>query len=117
MFFGGLSNYALRIGFDDTASPAIATWTQLPLVSNAAVPRVVGGDPILVTDKDTGRTFVSQLQALTPTATMDITDDDGATFKPTAGFGIGSGVDHQTIGVGPFHTPLPSGVVYKNAVY
>jgi hypothetical protein len=116
MFFGGLTPYALRVGFDDKTSPATVTWFRTPLVSDT-LPRAVGGDPILVTDKDTGRTFVSQLQGLTPTATMDITDNDGMNYTPTAGFGIGSGVDHQTIGVGPFHAPLPPGVVYKNAVY
>src|SRR5438067_12146517 len=116
MFFGGLNSYALRIRFDDNVSPAQATWVQTPLLSDT-LPRIIGGDPILVTDKDTGRTFVSQLQGLTPSANMDITDDDGASYKPTAGFGIGAGVDHQTIGVGPYHAPLPSGVVYQNAVY
>jgi len=76
MFFGGINNYALRVTFNDSAPP---TWDQTPLFENT-LPRALGGDPILVTDKDTGRTFVSQLQALTPTATMDITDDDGASY-------------------------------------
>ncbi|MBD0373276.1 MAG: VCBS repeat-containing protein [Pyrinomonadaceae bacterium] len=116
MFFGGLSDYALRVTFNDSTSPAQVTWDQTPLVSDTA-PRIIGGDPILVTDKDTGRTFVSQLQGLTPTATMDITDNDGASYTPSAGFGIGSGIDHQTIGAGPFHAPVPQGAVYQNAVY
>ncbi len=115
LFYGGLNNYALRIGFNDSVSPAQATWDSTSLLT-AGAPRVAG-DPILVTDRETGRTFVSQLMGLTPSQTMDVTDDDGATYVPTAGFGIGSGIDHQTLGVGPFHTPLPSGAVYKNAVY
>src|SRR6185436_11883707 len=61
MFFGGINDYALRVSFNDSTSPAGTTWDQTPLVSNTA-PRAVGGDPILITDKDTGRTFVSQLQ-------------------------------------------------------
>jgi len=115
MTYGGLSTYALRATFNDNVSPASVNWTQTPLLT-ASLPRAAG-DPILVTDKDTGRTFVSQLQGLTPSATMDYTDDDGATYVPTLGFGIGAGIDHQTIGVGPFHAPLPAGAVYRNAVY
>ncbi|MCA1815015.1 MAG: exo-alpha-sialidase, partial [Acidobacteria bacterium] len=116
MFFGGLSPYAVRVGFDDSSSPARVTWERTLLTTNT-LPRAQGGDPILVTDKDTGRTFVSQLQAETTTSTMDVTDDDGASYKPAAGFGIASGIDHQTLGVGPFHSPAPAGAVYQNAVY
>jgi hypothetical protein len=116
MFFGGLSQYALRVSFDDRTSPARVAWDQLPLVLNT-VPRAVGGDPILYTDKDTGRTFISQLQFGTTTATLDYTDNDGATFQPSTGAGLTSGIDHQTIGGGPYHAPVPLGALYPNAVY
>jgi hypothetical protein len=33
---------------------------------------------------------------------MAYTDDDGATWRPSQGSGINSGVDHQTIGGGPY---------------
>jgi hypothetical protein len=116
MFFGGLSQYALRVSFDDRTSPARVAWDQLPLVLNT-VPRAVGGDPILYTDKDTGRTFISQLQFGTTTATLDYTDNDGATFHASAGAGIASGIDHQTIGGGPYSPSAPLGALYPNAVY
>jgi len=115
MFFGGFSPYALRVGFNDATTPATVTWDQTALLV-AATPRVAG-DPILFTDRDTGRTFVSQLFGLTPFNGMDYTDDDGATYLPSMGSGIGSGVDHQTIGGGPFHAPIPGGATYPHSVY
>src|SRR2546421_1984249 len=116
MFFGGLSPYAVRASFDDRSSPARATWTKLPLTLDT-LPRAVGGDPILYTDKLTGRTLVSQLQFGTTTATLDYTDNDGASFQPSQGAGIASGIDHQTLGGGPYHTPVPQTALYPNAVY
>lgn len=115
MFFGGFSPYALRIKFDDRTSPATVTWDQTQL--RLATGLRVAGDPILFTNKDTGRTFVSQLFGLTPFNGMDFTDDDGTNYLPSQGSGIGSGIDHQTVGSGPFHAPVPSGAVYNHAVY
>ncbi|MBV8898586.1 MAG: PKD domain-containing protein, partial [Verrucomicrobia bacterium] len=42
-----------------------------------------------------------------------------SSYTPSQGGGVPSGVDHQTIGGGPFHTPVPTGVspLYPNAVY
>jgi hypothetical protein len=127
LYYGGFLSYMLKITFDDCSSPANALWEQKPVTLPAA-PRAAG-DPILFTDRGwaagpgqaaslgTGRTFVSQLIALTPGgSTMEYTDDDGNTFSPSEG-GAPSGVDHQTVGGGPFHTPLPPGLVYPNAVY
>jgi hypothetical protein len=115
MFFGGFSPYALRVGFDDSTTPATVTWDQTSLLL-AATPRAFG-DPILFTDHDTGRTFVSQLIGLTPFSGMDFTDDDGTTYLPTQGSGIGAGVDHQTVGGGPFHAPVPANPAYPHSVY
>jgi hypothetical protein len=115
MFFGGFSPYALRVSFNDATSPATVTWDQTALTL-AATPRVAG-DPILFTDRDTGRTFVSQLVGLTPFNGMDFTDDDGTTYLPSQGSGIGAGVDHQTVGGGPFHAPVPTGASYPHSVY
>jgi hypothetical protein len=44
------------------------------------------------------------------------TDDDGDNWVPSQGGGIPSGVDHQTIGAGPYHAPL-IGAIYPHAVY
>lgn len=114
MFYGGFGTDALRIRFDDASSPARDTWTKTPL-NLAATTRVLG-DPILYTDRDTGRTLVSQLLGGTKQSTTDVTDDDGATYRPTVGAGLNSGVDHQTLGGGPFAPgALPHS--YPNAVY
>ncbi len=126
-YYGGFLSYMLKITFDDCPSPANATWDQKP-VTLPATTRAFG-DPILFTDRGwpaypgmpaslgTGRTFVSQLEGLTPAgSTMEYTDNDGDTFSPSEG-GAPSGVDHQTVGGGPFHAPIPPGLVYPNAVY
>src|SRR5262245_5963945 len=90
-------------------------WEQKP-VPTANPPRVFG-DPILYTDKTTGRTFVAQEEGLTPAgSTIDYTTNDGDSFMPTQPSGVPSCVDHETIGGGPFHSPL-IGVLYPNAVY
>jgi hypothetical protein len=118
MYFGGFSPAMLRVTFSDCASPADALWEAKSLLT-ASTPRGFG-DPILFTDSITGRTFVSQLEGLTPAgSTTDITDDDGETFQPSEGSSLPSDIDHQTFGGGPFAPPL-DGVpnpVYPHAVY
>ena len=114
-YFGGFLPYMLKVTFNDCQSPAGATWDQKTLLT-ANTPRVFG-DPILYTDRATGRTLVSQEEGLTPLgSTTDMTDDDGDTFLPTEGSGLPACVDHQTLGGGPFHAPL-IGTLYPNAVY
>ena len=116
-YFGGFLSYMLRVRFNDCSSPAMAPFEQMPLTL-AATTRVFG-DPILFTDHLTGRTFVAQLEGLTPLgSTIEYTDDDGDTFNPSQGAGP-SCIDHQTIGGGPFREPLPPGVtpLYPHAVY
>jgi hypothetical protein len=116
--YGGFGTTALRITFDDSNPAApMATWERTATLPLASQPRELG-DPILFTDHDTGRTFVSQLLGGTPESTTDITDDDGRTFSESQGSGIVSGVDHQTIGGGPFAPPLTgSNPFYRNAIY
>ena len=115
-YFGGFLPYMVKVTFNDCQSPALVTWDQKPLLT-ANSPRVYG-DPILFTDHATGRTFVSQLEGLTPAgSTTDITDNDGASFSPSQGSGAPACVDHQTIGGGPFHTPLTGTTLYPNAIY
>jgi hypothetical protein len=119
MSFGGFGTTALRVTCSDCPSPALAVWEKTAPLVLAATPRVFG-DPILFTDKDTGRTLVSQLVGLTPLTGTDITDDDGRTWTPSQGSGIAAGIDHETYGGGPFHAPLtrdPNGPLYPNAVY
>ena len=117
VLYGGFETNLLRITFDDCPSPANATWEEKPLLL-AATPRAAG-DPILFTDSITGRTFVSQLEGLTPAgSTTDITDDDGETFMPSEGSSLPSDIDHQTFGGGRFHDPAPPTLGnYPHAVY
>ncbi len=117
LFFGGFSPSLVRNTFNDCSSPAGTLWEPKTLLT-ANSPRGFG-DPILFTDHIPGRTFVSQLEGLTPAgSTTDITDDDGDTFTPSEGSGLPSCIDHQTIGGGPFHAPLTgSDPLYPNAVY
>jgi hypothetical protein len=87
MFIASLQT--LRVKWDDTASPAPATWSDV----SAPTTSIVTADPILFTDSDAGpnrtnRTFVSQL--LGKASALAFTDDDGATWTISQG----SGVDH-----------------------
>ncbi|HXU47038.1 MAG TPA: hypothetical protein VN783_16030 [Thermoanaerobaculia bacterium] len=111
MYVSGLNT--LRLRFDDCTSPARlrpgGDWLDVS-PANA----LTSLDPILFTDSTTGRTFSSQL--LGKTSLMSYTDDDGASWIPSQGSGINSGVDHQTIGAGPFAPPL-AGPLHPHAVY
>jgi hypothetical protein len=120
MSYGGINvPAAMKVTFDDTNPAApVATWEAKTLLL-PAIPRVLG-DPILFTDHETGRTFVSQLLGGTKQSTMEFTDNDGDTFTSSQGSGINSGVDHQTIGGGPLVAPLAGNPVtgdYKNGVW
>lgn len=91
-----------------------ASWLNRPAPTSQAV----DSDPIGFTDRQTGRTFASELTLVSPTSKTSFTDDDGQTWIPTNGSGIASGIDHETIGGGPFHAPIPSlPGPYPNAVY
>jgi hypothetical protein len=123
MFIASLQT--LRVTFNDAVSPATATWEN----KSAPNTSVTSFDPILFTDSQTNRTFVSQLLP-TKVSLMSFTDDDGETWTPSQGSGINSGVDHQTVGGGPYarnadgslkggavQTPGADGRIYPNAVY
>jgi hypothetical protein len=111
MFIAALET--LRVSFDDCSSPAKDTWEDVSSTTTS----ITTLDPILESDKDGfGRTFVSQLGP--KTSFLAFTDDDGETWTPSQGAPINPGVDHQTIGVGPFDGALPDGIgSYPSAVY
>ena len=110
MYQAGL--YTMRGTFDDSTSPARATWADVsddPLTTSASE------DAILAVDRATGRTFVSQLALACSLGA--VSDDDGATWTPAAkACQTPPAVDHETIGAGPFAPPL-TGTLYPNAVY
>ncbi|GAA3890068.1 hypothetical protein GCM10022207_66970 [Streptomyces lannensis] len=105
----------LKVTYD---SAGTATWQDKSATAANGCPQgsTTSLDPILFTDPVTHRTFESQLAG--KTALTCYTDDDGDTWTPTGGSGINSGVDHQTIGGGPFAPGVPGAVTsYPNAVY
>ena len=89
-----------------------ATWVNRPAPTSV----VIDSDPIGFTDRQTGRVFAAELTATSPTCKISYSDNDGNTWVPTPG-PLGSGIDHETIGGGPFHTPLIGTTAYPNAVY
>lgn len=117
MFISALAT--LRIGFDDAVSPAKANWADKSFLSTS----VVTLDPILFTDSPTGRTFTTQLVSGlgygVGCSLTAYTDDDGETWIQSEGCGLPtSGADHESVGGGPFASPLTGGTpVYSHTVY
>jgi hypothetical protein len=107
-------NHTLRVTFNDTATPATSTWED----KRSPFARV-SLDPILFTDDGhfggTNRTFSSQLNGAT--SELSFTDDDGDDWVPTQGSGQPAGVDHQTVGGGPYASPAPAVHTYPHAIY
>ncbi|MGW7822476.1 sialidase family protein [Streptomyces puniciscabiei] len=105
----------LKVTYDSSGT---ATWQDRSARAADGCPQgsLTSLDPILFTDPATHRTFESQLAG--KTALTCYTDDDGATWTPTAGSGINSGVDHQTLGGGPFAAGGAGALTgYPDAVY
>src|SRR5712691_2254054 len=108
-------NHTLRVTFDDRVKPATAIWAD----KRSPFARV-SLDPILFTDDGRlggpNRTFSSQLNLVT--SELSFTDDDGETWLPTQGSGQPAGVDHQTVGGGPYASPAPlTRTRYPHAIY
>ena len=116
-----------RVSFDDCSSPAknpntpVGTFTNAPLwedVTNASE-GVESLDPIGFVDHQTGRVFQSQLAGAS--SIMSYSDDDGGTWTQSQGSGQPAGVDHQTVGGGPYNPsavpPPPPHPTYANQVY
>jgi hypothetical protein len=108
------------VTFDDSCnlSNPKAKWSD----RRAPTSNFIDSDPIGFTDHTSStanRVFASELTLLSPdTVKISHSDDDGVTWVPDQSGGIGSAVDHQTIGGGPFHAPLPAvGAVYPHAIY
>jgi hypothetical protein len=124
----GVTNFqsdlqTLFIKFDDScpANGQSATWYNSP----ATTSQFVDSDPIGFTDRQTGRVFAGELTLTSPTCKVSFTDTDGLDQlgQPSyAGWSaspgpLGSGIDHETIGGGPYHAPAPPHGPYPNAVY
>jgi hypothetical protein len=108
-------NHSLRVTFNDTVKPVTATWED----QRSPFARL-SLDPILFTDDShfggPNRTFSSQLNGVT--SELSYTNDDGDTWIPTQGSGQPAGVDHQTVGGGPYASPAPlARTSYPHAIY
>jgi hypothetical protein len=112
------------IKFDDSCPPSglKASW----YMSQAPTSQFIDSDPIGFVDHTTGRTFCGQLTLTTPTCKISFTDTDGldALNQPDAAgwtastSTLGSGIDHETIGGGAYHAPIPIlPTPYNHAVY
>src|ERR1700720_1086024 len=130
-FATGVATYqsgfqTLFVTFDDTCptSGLASSWACRPAPNALAL----DSDPIGFTDRGYtdllgthSRTFAAQLTFLSPdTVKIAYTDDDGVTWVPTQTGGLASAVDHETIGGGIYHSPIPSrppGTIYPNAIY
>src|SRR3954447_21027926 len=90
--FQAYTTTARVTGFDGTGQAKWEDVTEPTAVTSL--------DPILWTDRDTGRSISSQL--LLACSKAMVTDDDGTSWTPSTGCGVGTGIDHQTIGGGPW---------------
>jgi hypothetical protein len=115
------------IKFNDScpASGQKATWYN----SQAPTSQLIDSDPIGFVDPLTGRVFCGQLTLTSPGCKISFTDTDGkdplGNPGPTGWVGttgpVGSGIDHETIGGGPYHLingiAPPHSPTYADAVY
>ena len=96
-----------RVAFNDATVPATVSWAD----TNA--PNVINLDPILATDRVTGRTWAGGLA--TSCGQLAFTDNDGSSWTPTVPCSIT--IDHETIGSGPWNGNPPVGSTYPRAAY
>ena len=114
-----------RVNFDDCSSPAINLWENK---SGKFTP--TGLDSIGFVDHFSsqqmgtgpnpphtpGRVFHIDLGA--GDSAGSFSDDDGDSYLPGGNGGLPAGPDHETLGGGPYHAPLPAaGPIYPNAIY
>lgn len=76
---------------------------------------VASADPYGHMDEVTGRYWASQL--LGECSTIGFTDDLGLTWDISQGCSTGGGIDHQTIGSGPWAGAKPAAATYDRSVY
>lgn len=111
LFEAGLETDRVTI----SGNPATATWENV----SGTTTSVATLDPILFLDSTTGRTFVSQLAGACSLSAFS--DNDGSSYTPAVGCGVPAGIDHETIGGGPFAPSLvpqlPPPVGYRHAIY
>lgn len=102
----------VRADFDDSTLPASVSWRDVTPPNS-----IINVDPMLATDRATGRTFAGGLDG--ECSIMSFTDDNGATWTPMGNACASPAFDHQTIGAGPWMggNPLGANAPYPNLVY
>ena len=85
------------------------TWTDVSPPTS-----VFNIDPILATDRTTGRTFAGGLAG--ECSSLAYTDNDGGSWTQQGNACAGV-FDHESIGSGPWHGAAPLGSTYSRAVY
>jgi hypothetical protein len=103
MYQSYLSTY--RTTWDDSTTPAKATFTDVSadLAKGCAVGSTESLDPILATERESGRTIESQLLDARAVGSLScVTSDAGKTWSVSQGGGLNSAVDHQTLGWGNY---------------
>ena len=85
------------------------TWTDVTPASSA-----FNIDPILATDRTTGRTFAGGLAG--ECSVLNYSDNDGGSWTQMGNACTGV-VDHESIGSGPWKGAAPLGSTYSRAVY
>jgi hypothetical protein len=99
-----------RLTYDNSRPPKPTPTDVTPVNS------LVNEDAILFTDRETHRTWA--LGLLLAGSHLAYSDDDGANWTPSVAFSPPALPDHETLGSGPYHKPLPSGAgAYPHAVY
>lgn len=91
------------------AATGTATWTKVTPPSS-----VFNVDPILTTDRSTGRTYAGGLNG--ECSVLSSTDNDGATWNPVGNACAGV-LDHESIGSGGWKGAAPLGATASRAVY
>jgi hypothetical protein len=99
-----------RVRWDDSVSPPSATWEDVSFHT-----LYFGLDPMLYTDRTSGRTFV--LQLLGPVSSASYTDDDGDNWSVGVPPSSAPSSDHETIGSGPYAEPAPLTASWSHAFY
>ncbi len=107
-----------RVSFDDSTTPATATWEDVSAVYAQQTALV---DPIGWVDHQTGRVFQLELVGGQGNSTAAYSDDDGKSWTPMQGGGAPAGPDHETFGGGPYNNAAspapPPHPLYPNAIY
>jgi len=110
-----LLTHTVRATWNDAQSPPAVTWKRVDGLTTSQTT----ADPILWTDRATGRTFVAQLvtTGVVGGSIIGYTDDDGANWTTTEPAQVAPAWDHQSIGGGPYPAPFGKNSVYENAIY